>query len=155
MDIIWTNILSGRGPRQALMAHIRLYLPFKRSPVALQASNAGHDAGSRGRVAAASRLAPMDETLQREEGRRGPRHWRSCPPRRAAVPAVAGREALCPPVRRCHKPSRLLVEGRRCLNTFVLRVQLASLVCRTVALPKQRSGSSQRRRSSWCSVMGA
>lgn len=39
------NILSGRGPRQAFMAHIRLYLLFKCNPVMLQASNAQHIAG--------------------------------------------------------------------------------------------------------------
>lgn len=42
MGIMWMNILSGKGPRQALTAHIGLYPLFKHSPVVLQALNARH-----------------------------------------------------------------------------------------------------------------
>lgn len=47
MDIIWTNILSGRGATTSPHGTLCLYLPFKRSPVVLQALNTGHDPGCR------------------------------------------------------------------------------------------------------------
>lgn len=85
MGIMWMNILSGRGPRQALMAHTGLYPLFKRSPVILQALNDWHVAACclvLLTVWATWHQPPVwlwNEILHQQKGHNGTKHQWLCP----------------------------------------------------------------------------